>query len=304
MHTARKQNGHPGAGKSPALLSTTLSSAHRSKRLGLQMRRLRPAGLHQLRSHCVVRWSRHFGATPSQSPSVTWPAPPEITVSSRLPQQKGNPPGQDLLRAMPKITLKWAQRRGMETRTTGPRKTASPRPTPRLPARPTHLVRRTRAGGAAAEPEAEAEAEAECGAQQHGGDQQRGRRPHRVPAQLQPRVVPAGRRATGHRGCSGGRPAASHPLPRAAPSRRSELHPRQVLSEPGPRRARGAARSAGFSGLCSLLPPAPLPASRHCPAGGRSLDPPPKTLNHPRLQPCLCTEHARPEACFSARRTF
>lgn len=167
------------------------------------------------------------------------------------------------------------------------------RPTPRLPARATHLVSQPRAGGAAAEPEAEAQAER--GAQQHGGRQQRGRGQQRVPAQQQARVAPAGRPAAGHRGRSGRGPAAS---------RRRLRRPRQAgdagLGAPT-RPGRGAHR--GLGGLRSLPTAASLqaPALRG-PEGGAWIVRP--KLGATAALSCPCTEHAPRAARVSGRWAF
>lgn len=175
-------------------------------------------------------------------------------------------------------------------------------PLTRPPARRTHLMPRARPGGAAAEPEAEAEAER--GAQQHRGGQQRGRRPHGVPAQRQPRVALAGRRAAGHRGRSGGGSAALFPPPRATLARRQEHRPRQLgNSGLAALAGRGAARSADFSGLRALLPLAPVPLPGAAPPEGGAWVFRPKLRAAP-APACPCTEHAWREARCSAKGPF
>ena len=89
------------------------------------------------------------------SPSVTWPPPTAVTVSSRLPEQKGNTRPQGRTRRA-RDARDQAQ---VEAWTPAPRGDRALASHTRSPARQTHLGPETRAHGAAAEPEAEAEAE-------------------------------------------------------------------------------------------------------------------------------------------------
>lgn len=252
---------------------------------------------HCPRSQVAVGWSGTFRGI-GQSPYVTV-SPTAVTSLSRLPKQKGNTRPQGRTRCT-RDARDQAQVEAWTPAPRGDRALDSLAPAAR-PADPPGAGDAGRRGVQVAVALRPRPSSAVPGAARRGPAERALAAPRPGPAAAARRSwQPARHAATRGRLCG-------WPLPPPAVARRIGPPPGApslaAAAGPGPggvRERRGALRRF----LRPVYPPLLLLlAFRSCPAGGRSLDRLLQTLSHPRLRPCLCTEHARPEARFPARRT-